>query len=105
MPSGREVRPQKWSRVIDLFDNGYYSAIWGSYENRSDRCLGVRWNGHDDEQYGYPKQGVYPLWYVEPDFLSRPILSALQNELVRNTSITRRNEYQRNISTALSECE
>ena len=45
MRPGTEVRPHKWSNVIDLFDNGWYSAIWGSYEESNERCLGVRWNG------------------------------------------------------------
>lgn len=105
MPPGIIVRPQKWSNVIDLFDNGEYSAIWGSYDESNTRCLGVRWNGNDtDEPYGYPNQGRNPLWYVEPDFLQRSILLALQGELVENRSISRRNEYQRNILTALAEC-
>ena len=28
MPGGSEVRPQKWANVIDLCDDGSYSAIW-----------------------------------------------------------------------------
>ena len=104
MIRGKNARPHKWSNVIDLFDNDEYSAIWGSYEGNT-RCLGVRWNGHDtDELYGYPHQGKYPLWYVEPDFLQRSILLALQRELVANRSLSRRDEYQRNISTALAKC-
>lgn len=105
MRPGETVRPQKWSNVIDLFDNGWYSAIWGTYDGSEERRLGVRWNGNDtDEPYGYPSQGGNPLWYVEPDFLQRSILLALQGELVRNRPLHRRNEYQRNIRTALAEC-
>ena len=106
MVRGTDVRPQKWSDVIDLFDNGSYSAIWGRYdENEEERCLGVRWNGNDtDERYGYPSQGGHPVWYVEPGFLQRAILLALQSELDVNRSFSRRAEYQRNISTALAEC-
>lgn len=105
MPLGADVRPQRWSNVIDLYDDGTYSAIWGSYDGSSERCLGVRWNGNDtDEPYGYPNQGGNPLWYVEPDFLPRPILFALLCELARNGSLQRREEYQRNILAALSEC-
>lgn len=104
MPRGADVRPQKWSRVIDLYDDGEYSAIWGSYDGDSQRCLGVRWNGNNtDEPYGYPSQGGNPLWYVEPSFLARPILCALLSEICSNSSLQRRDEYQRNILTALSE--
>ena len=65
MASGHSVRPQKWSNVIDLYDDGTNSAIWGSYEASTSRCLGVRWNG--GASTGYPNQGDNPLWYVEPD--------------------------------------
>src|SRR5208282_2756113 len=76
MPAGHEVRPGKWSEVIDLFDNGHYSAVWGSYEE-GDHCLGVRWNKGGEGETGYPNQGGNPLWYVEPSFLTEPILQAL----------------------------
>lgn len=105
MPPGAIVRPRRWSNVIDLYDDATYSAIWGSYDGGSERCLGVRWNGNDtDEPYGYPNQGRNPLWYVERGFLARPILSALLCELARNRSFQRREDYQRNILVALSEC-
>lgn len=104
MPPGTEVRPHKWTRVIDIFDDGEYSAIWGSYDGDSQRCLGVRWNGNDnDEPYGYPSQGRYPLWYVEPAFLAISILNGLLGELSRVASGRKRDEYRRNIAAALSE--
>jgi len=104
MPRGKDVRPQRWSRVIDLYDDDVYSAIWGSYDGDSQRCLGVRWNGNDtDEPYGYPNLGGNPLWYVESDFLIRPILCALLGELAKNGSLQRREEYRRNVVIALSE--
>ncbi len=104
MRRGADVRPQKWSRVIDLYDNGEYSAIWGSYDEDRQRCLGVRWNGNDtSEPYGYPNQGGNPLWYVEYGRLQRSILCALLSEVCSNSALPRREEYQRNILTALSE--
>ena len=73
------VRPQKWSNVIDLFDDGENSAIWGSYDSpHSARCLGVRWNGGTP---GYPHQGGNPLWYVEPDFVTKGILLELLSQV------------------------
>ena len=72
MPSGSTVRPQKWSNVINLYDDGTSSAIWGHYDNSQNKCLGVRWNGTTNQ--GYPNQGSNPLWYVEPDFLTKNIL-------------------------------
>jgi len=105
MPSGATVRPQKWDNVIDLYDNGVNSAIWGNYDGSSNRCLGVRCNGNDaDEPYGYPNQSGNPLWYVEPDFVTRQILFSLLCELAKNTSLQGRQVYQQNILVALSEC-
>lgn len=84
MPSGGKVRPQKWSRVIDLYDDGDYSAIWGCYENSSTRCLGVRWNG--GTSHGYPNQGNNPLWYVEPSFMVKNVLLELLVRVNMNNS-------------------
>ena len=33
MPSVSEVRPKIWEDVLDLFDNGEFSAIWGRRES------------------------------------------------------------------------
>lgn len=106
MPAGADVRPHKWSNVIDLFDDGGYSAIWGNYDSAMEKSLGVRWNGNDrDEPYGYPSQGGYSVWYVEPRFLTRPLLQALLNEIPRLRSSRRREQYHTNIAIALSELE
>ena len=39
MPAGNTVRPGKWSNVIDFYDDGDYSAIWGSYDGDHQFCL------------------------------------------------------------------
>ena len=99
MPSGNSVRPEKWSNVLDLFDNGTYSVVWGHYfENPTQRCVGVRWNGKD-ESAGYPNLAGRPLWYVEPAFLSKPILLELSYQVSKNNSLGN----LANIQKALSE--
>jgi hypothetical protein len=85
MPAGNLVRPQKWSNVIDLYDDGDNSAIWGSYELNSPRCLGVRWNGGSGT--GYPNQGDNPLWYVEPEFVTKNILLELLSRVNKTSSL------------------
>ena len=40
--NGNQVRPEKWTNVIDLYDNGWYSYIWGNYDGGSDKSLGAR---------------------------------------------------------------
>lgn len=101
MPSGSTVRPQKWNNVIDLYDDGNYSAIWGNYDGSKCRCLGVRWNGEDE--CGYPNQGANPLWYVEPDFLNRQILLALLDAVVSVPANQGHAQYVENILIALAE--
>jgi hypothetical protein len=97
MPAGSDVRPLKWEDVIDLYDDGQYSAIWGRYEGNP--CLGVRWNGAEGE-CGYPSQGGNPLWYVEPEFTTKQILLTLLDRANTETG-QRRDEYVQNVLTAL----
>ena len=93
MPAGNSVRPHKWTKVIDLYDDGTNSAIWGSFENAADRCLGVRYN--DD----YPNQGGNSLWYVEPNFVTKNILF----DLLSRVNLDARLGSIQNILLALAE--
>lgn len=78
-----DVNPQAWSEheVIFIDSNNGFSAIWGKYNGVL--CLGTRWNGANNER-GYPGQGPYPLWYVEPEFLNLTILQQLYLEAIRS---------------------
>lgn len=98
MPVGSTVRPGKWGNVIDLYDDGDNSAIWGSYGGSANKCLGVRWNG--GQSHGYPNQGNNPLWYVEPDFVTKNILLELLSRVNNNSGIG----HLQNILQALKEC-
>lgn len=78
------VTPQKWCNngvptFVVLFDDGEYSIIWGEYEGS--RAMGVRWNEGPAQNniIGYPKQGAYPTWYIEPEFMAIGILQRLLN--------------------------
>jgi hypothetical protein len=81
MPSAADVRPEKWSNITILFDDGEYSVISGIYEQRK-AALGERWNGPDDS-LGFPNVAGNPVWHVVPDFLAIPILHGLLDELSR----------------------
>jgi len=70
---GANVRYSKITNAIDLFDDGYTSAVWCSYDGNPQRCLGVRYNGSGDS-VSFPNKDGYPLWYIEPDFVTRSIL-------------------------------
>jgi len=99
MPAGSTVRPNKWRNVIDLYDDGHYSTIWGSYDGSENKCLGVRWNG-SDQSHGYPNYMSNPLWYVEPHFITRNILLELISKVNNNPSFGN----LQNILQALKEC-
>ena len=105
MPNVSDVRPKIWNEktIIDRYDDGEYSAIWGVRENEGKRSLGVRWNG-DGEYPGYPNQGRNPVWYSEPQFLAKPLLHALLAKVLSNKSLPRREEFMENILRALEEC-
>jgi len=70
---GSSVRYNKITNAIDVFDDGYTSAVWCSYNGNPQRCLGVRYNGAEDS-VSFPNKEGYPLWYIEPDFVTRSIL-------------------------------
>jgi hypothetical protein len=103
MPTGKEVACKKWSNEVILFDDGYYSAIWGNYENSPDKKLGVRWNGQGSE-LGFPSSHNKPVWFIEWEHLVRPILL----ELLFQTSKLKEPEvkdYVKNIQKAISEID
>jgi len=104
MPTVNEVRPAIWEKesVIDLYDDGTYSATWGSREE-GPRSLGVRWNG-DESYVGYPNQGRNPVWYSEPKFLELPILMGLLEKAKLLSTHPRKEVFVKNILTALAEC-
>jgi hypothetical protein len=76
MPDGRDVRPERWSIVVDIFDNGDFSVIWGHYDDAPQGCLGIRWNG-ESGGLGFPNQFGKPTWFVIPENLTRVTLHEL----------------------------
>jgi len=103
VPNVDEVRPKIWDNVIDLYDDGDYSAIWGCREQALRRSLGVRWNG-SREYVGYPNQGRNPVWYSEPEFLQYSIIVTLLEKVKNVPSHPKREQFIKNILTALTEC-
>ena len=105
MPKCSDVRPKIWdeSTILDLYDDGEYSAIWGVREDDNLRSLGVRWNGNDD-YVGYPNQGKNPTWYSEPRFLEPVILAELLSRVKSMEPSDRAEEFKTSILIALSEC-
>jgi hypothetical protein len=100
MQSGNSVRPQKWKNVLDLYDNGSYSAVWGNYDGSEERVLGVRWNGSSN--LGYPNMAGNPVWYVEPKFLRKSLLLNLLEEATVS-NLQDKDKYIKNILVSIRE--
>jgi len=81
MPAAVEVRPEKWTDIRVLYDDGEYSVISGLYERDPHRTLGERWNGDAGSSIGFPNVAGYPIWHVVPQFLQRYVLHGLLDAL------------------------
>lgn len=107
MPSGSCVRPNNWEAdsILDLYDDGEYSAIWGRQTGEPLYSLGVRWNGSGDYA-GYPNYGKNPVWYNEPDFLVPALLNSFLVQVKRASEekMPNRRQFIDNILTALRAC-
>ena len=99
MLSANEVNPKKWTDKTTLYDDGYYSVIWGRYEGN--RTVGVRWNGNEGDDIGFPRQGNNPTFYVEPEFLWESILLSLFKKVSRDQNLRR--NYLDNLINVLGE--
>ena len=87
MPNAIHVRPGRWTDITILYDDGQYSAIYGTFtavEQPPRRALGVRWNGAPGTKgcNGYPIGSGHPVWYVEANFLIVPVLYGLRQKLI-----------------------
>lgn len=84
MINNKHLNPEEWTKVIELFNDAQYSAIWGKYNGR--KCLAIRWNKNIDNDE--------PLWHLEPQFLTEAILL----ELLKKTN---NKKFRKNIYIAL----
>ena len=90
MKHGKDVRPEKWTNVYDLYDDGEVSFIVGCYDNSQVYSIGIRYNGRQNLKnngnidIGYPCQGSNPTWFLLPDWLSNQILSILKTFVISN---------------------
>lgn len=98
-----DVNPADWTdhEVIYNDEDQEYAVTWGKYQGIL--SLGTRWNGSGNAR-GYPGQGGYPLWFVEPDFLILPILQRIYLEALKTNEKNSSGElYSDKISKAIRE--
>lgn len=112
MPKAVDVKPERWSNIIVLFDDGTYSAIWGNYDKSENRVLGVRWNGNEtitnQSLKGFPTSRGRPVWHVEVSFLTLPIIHKFLEEVVQLYDANQLSEedfrtYKHNMMVAIKE--
>ena len=102
--NAKDVKPNNWFWdknypiliLYEDYEEENYSIIWGKYKGV--KALGVRWNGKAKER-GFPGQGAYPTWYVEPDFIAIHILQQILTVANDNNET----KYLANIKIALKE--
>jgi hypothetical protein len=76
MPAPHKVHQTKFPVDRVLYDDGDFAVAWGRYEDEREKRLGMRWNGGPNE-VGYPCRGKYPVWFMLPDELTKPVVKAL----------------------------
>lgn len=99
-----DVKPNAWTEIDVIFSDvdHEYSVIWGKFNDTY--CLGTRWNG-DMGQRGYPGQGEYLLWFVEPESPTLPILQRLYLLSLQNWSVDLDGElYSDKVERAIVKC-
>lgn len=90
MPAATAVTPERWTGITVLYDDGSYSVVAGDYDGH--HRLGKRWNGSGSHP-GFPSQGGNPLYHVTPEFLSRPVLLGLLEQLARSPALANRDQF------------
>lgn len=76
MPAPQMVQHSRFPMAQYVFDGDGFAIAWGTWDEASP-CLGMRWNGDDEGDPGYPKVFGRPVWLVIPENLTRPILAGL----------------------------
>lgn len=105
MPAAVDVKPGRWSEILVIFDNGWYSVMWGRLDGQNHKDLGVRWNGKGESEKGYPNGRGYPQWYVEAPFLRESVLLGVKSELQKMDVTPQITRYLKNLDIALYEAK
>jgi len=81
MNSGIINKQRYWSNVVELYNDGDFSVIWGNFTDDPKPCLGIRWNGENENSVGFPRNGGEKLWFVLPNSLAGMVLLALYEKV------------------------
>lgn len=87
MVSAVDASKNRWEKdFVVLYDDGEFSAIWGTYDGI--KHLGLRWNGYGSSR-GFPLlRNGNEGWLVVPDFLVHAILHRLIDQPLANVDAT-----------------
>ena len=80
MPRPEDVMQTKFPVSTVIYDGEDFAIAWGTW-NKERLCLGMRWNTTNDAGtgVGYPNLFGNPCWFVLPDRLTLPILTAISD--------------------------
>ncbi len=70
------VNPSNFRDAQIVYNNGEFSIAYGTWEN-GNRVLGMRWNGEDNNDPGFPKVFRNPMWFIIDSDLHLPFLRSL----------------------------
>ena len=99
-----EIRnTRKWKSAGEIYKSSLVSALWGGHSLNSskthEKVLGLRWEGKGDDP-GFPHVGRHPTWMPLPDFMTRPILERMREEVLEIPG----NGELEEIEKAIDEC-
>jgi len=70
------VNPNNFAVEKIIYNDTEFSIAFGQWESGT-RSIGMRWNGVDDNDAGYPKVFGNPMWFLIPEYLAKIFVKSL----------------------------
>lgn len=70
------VNPKNFQVEQVIYETEDFSIAYGIWKT-GNRHLGMRWNGNNEEDTGYPKLFNNPVWFLIPEELAIPFTKSL----------------------------
>jgi len=72
----KKVNPSNFKVDKIIYNDDEFSIAFGTSANNS-KIIGMRWNGDDDENIGFPNSYNKPMWFVIPSDLAKNFITTL----------------------------
>lgn len=70
------VNPNNFEVEKILYNDEEFSIAFGTWVDET-QSIGMRWNGNDEEDKGYPKVFGNPMWFLVPQDMAKGFLTTL----------------------------